>query len=221
MLSMPKSRQQVILRYANTLNPNQITGPTTAAYGQLGFALNDIYHFFRQNNTTPVAASATFMPMRSEWMDWYYQWRVNKVQIEVEFMNVGVGSGYFMIYCDPLNDQQVNLASNWSQLITIGETQKQGVIKPFNSVNGNTAMTRLRFNLSCGKFMGDLNNYRADFAWSGGTDADPLISPSKVINMYLLLMSSTGENFGTIYNVPFRMKVNFFLTMWGREGEVS
>jgi len=186
----------------------------------MNFCVNDIHHFLREVNGVTVAAP-TEMPMKEEWASWYKQWRVNKVQVDIEFNNVQTGSGYVMIFVDPSNDTPVTVSNVWQDLMITGQTQRQAVVKFFNSNTSSNSKVRLKYNLTCGKYMGNPSQYRGDAGWSGGIDTNFEVSPSKVINMAVLLMTNDGGNFASNYTVPMNMKVNFFCTMWSREGEVQ
>lgn len=222
-LSIVPPKKHLILRYVNTSDTPYLVLPSGAVggYGWINYCINDIYHFLRGVNGTPYN-TPTVVPMATEFKDWYVRWKVHMVEYSVTVTNVTTSSFYIGIICDAenftINPPSPNFFPSYMGIMKTNKYCKLLMVPP----NGaRDAKITMKMRIPIGKMIGDIDTYRGDADFNGGSATSWNSSPLKVINMWVFILNSDGSTPGATFQVPVNIECNFFMTAFARDLEES
>lgn len=220
-LSLPAPKQQVLLRYvgntANVLYKAVIAAGSSTGHAHFG---TDLHNLVKKAWGT-VYASATVIPSKNEWFDWYNRWRVNMVDcvatINNEYSTRVWNVGW---YINDVNDTFGDTTASWDEVNVASRSQTQWTRKTCTVAGGSKPKVSVRMRIPIARKTGN-KAYSTDEDFIGGIAGTPGTSPSKGYNFFFYIWNDNGAAEASEITVPLDLRINLYCTMLARGVEID
>jgi len=175
--------------------------------------MND-FHWFIRNGPGGIIAAPTPIAMKTEWAEWYHNYRVNMIDVLYKMHNRDTTRGAMFgayIAANSVSGATPGYGQTWNQTQIHARTNPNWIAKNLAAVGSDGAERQLRIRIPIAKKVGLGDTYRDDVSYRG--TLNPNLSPLQYFVLYLLVWNDDGTGEAADRHFDLNLKINISMTM--------